>query len=318
LSVGLLGLLDDVVSLAKVAAASIDDTATLAARASAKAAGVVIDDAAVTPRYVVGFAAARELPIVKRIALGSLKNKLVFLLPAAIALSLLAPWAITPLLMLGGLYLCYEGAEKVIEAFWPHHAPAAAQGGPLAAATPEAALQEEERRVKGAIRTDLILSAEIMAITLASVADAGLVTRILVLAVVGVGITVVVYGVVALIVKADDAGVALAASGRPGLAPLGRAIVRAMPPFLKLLSVVGTAAMLWVGGGIILHGLEEYGLAGPAHAIHHAAEVVGHAVGRMGPAAGWLVGAAAAGVFGFVLGALAVPVVQRVAPSAAH
>jgi uncharacterized protein len=318
-SVGLLGLLDDVVGLAKLAAASVDDTATLAARASAKAAGVVIDDAAVTPRYVVGFAAARELPIVKRIAWGSLKNKLLYLLPAAIALSLLAPWAITPLLMLGGLYLCYEGAERVIEAFWPHHAPAAAQGGgPLAAATPEAALAEEERRVKGAIRTDLILSAEIMAITLASVADAALVTRVLVLAVVGVGITVVVYGAVALIVKADDAGVALAASGRPVLAPLGRAIVRAMPPFLKLLSVVGTAAMLWVGGGIVLHGIEGYGLAGPAHAIHHAAEVVGHAVGRIGPAVGWLVAAAAAGVFGFVLGALAVPVVQRVAPSAAH
>ena len=317
MSVGLLGLLDDVVSLAKVAAASVDDTATLAARASAKAAGVVIDDAAVTPRYVVGFAAARELPIVRRIALGSLKNKLVYLLPAAIALSLLAPWAITPLLMLGGLYLCYEGAEKVIEAFWPHHAPAE-ERGPLAAATPEAALQEEERRVKGAIRTDLILSAEIMAITLASVADAALPTRVLVLAVVGVAITVVVYGVVALIVKADDAGVALAASGRPGLAPLGRGLVRAMPPFLNLLSVVGTAAMLWVGGGIILHGLEEYGLDHLPEAIHHAAEAVGDALGRIGPAAGWLVGAAASGIVGFVLGALAVPVVQRVAPSAAH
>src|ERR687894_2438402 len=136
MSIGLIALLDDIVGLAKVAAASLDDVTAQAAKAGAKAAGVVIDDAAVTPRYVVGFAAARELPIVKRIAWGSLKNKLVFLLPGAIALSLLAPWAITPLLMLGGLYLCYEGAEKVIEAFWPHHAPAAAQGGPLAAATP--------------------------------------------------------------------------------------------------------------------------------------------------------------------------------------
>jgi uncharacterized protein len=320
LSIGLIALIDDVVGLAKIAAASLDDTATLATRAGVKAMGIVVDDTAVTPRYVVGFAAARELPIVGRIAWGSLRNKLLILLPGALLLSLFAPWAITPLLMLGGAYLCFEGAEKLLEAFrGPHGGDAAAASG--AAAPPLASLAdpaEEERRVRGAIRTDLILSAEIMAITLASVADNPFWTRAFVLAAVGVGITALVYGVVALIVKADDAGVALAGREQPVLRAVGRGLVRAMPPFLKALSTLGTAAMLWVGGGIVLHGLEEYGLGGPAHAIHAAGEAVGHALGALGPPAAWLVAAAASGVFGAVLGALIVPVVARVAPAAAH
>jgi predicted DNA repair protein MutK len=315
LSVGLIGLIDDVVGIAKLAAASLDDTAAQATRASVKAAGIVVDDTAVTPRYVVGFAAERELPIIGKIALGSLKNKLLFLMPAALALSLLAPWAITPLLMAGGLYLCFEGAEKVLEALGLHHGEA--HGGEEAqpAGTPMA---QEEARVKGAIRTDFILSAEIMAVTLATVADSPFLTRVVVLGIVGIAITAVVYGVVALIVKADDAGIALAERNGPVSGPLGRALVRAMPPFLQLLGAVGTAAMLWVGGGIILHGLEEYGLEAIPHAIHDAAHVVEEALGVLGAVVGWLLAAAAAGILGLVLGALTALVVQRVAPAAAH
>ena len=212
MSTGLIALLDDVAALAKVAAASLDDVAAQAGRAGVKAAGVVIDDAAVTPRYVVGFAASRELPIVWRIALGSLKNKLVFLLPAALALSVFAPWAITPLLMLGGAFLCYEGAEKIYEALWPHaaHAHEATTG---AAGQDPAAF--EQARIASAIQTDFILSAEIMALTLSTVPEASFWTQAAVLALVGTGITIAVYGAVALLVKADDAGVALAAGGGP-------------------------------------------------------------------------------------------------------
>src|SRR3712207_6401883 len=230
MSIGLIALLDDVVGLAKVAAASVDDVAAQATKAGAKAAGVVIDDAAVTPRYVVGFAAARELPIVLRIAVGSLRNKLLFLLPAALALSALAPWAITPLLVLGGAFLCYEGAEKVYEAVSPH----AAHGHEAAiGAAPPDPRALEDAKVQAAIRTDLILSAEIMAITLAAIPAASLLRQAVVLAVVGIGITVAVYGCVALIVKTDDAGVALARSGSGPLRAVGRAIVAGMPPFLK-------------------------------------------------------------------------------------
>jgi uncharacterized protein len=308
-SVGLIALLDDVTSLAKVAAASLDDVTAHAGRASAKAAGVVIDDAAVTPRYVVGLAAERELPIIGKIAWGSLKNKLLFLLPGALVLGFFAPWAVTPLLMLGGAYLCYEGAEKVYEALWPH----AAHGHEAATTAGLTPQQVEDQKVASAIKTDFILSAEIMAITLATVAAASFWTQAAVLAFVGVGITAAVYGVVALIVKADDAGVALAASGSSAARAVGRGLVLGMPVVLKLLSVVGTAAMLWVGGGIIIHGLEEYGLGALGHAVHGAAEAVAHALPHaLAGAAEWLVSAAAAGVFGLVLGAALIPLVQHV------
>ncbi|WP_029009279.1 DUF808 domain-containing protein [Azospirillum halopraeferens] len=316
MSTGLIALVDDVVGLAKVAAASLDDVAAQATRAGVKAAGVVVDDAAVTPRYVVGFSADRELPIIARIAMGSLRNKLLFLLPAALLLSLVAPWAITPLLMLGGAYLCYEGAEKAYEALWPHaehHGP----GGVLPATAVDAR-QLEEEKVRGAIRTDLILSAEIMAITLAAVAaeTSSFWNRALILAVVGVGITLLVYAAVAVIVKADDAGVVLAGNRRPAVRALGRGLVLGMPPFLRVLSVVGTAAMLWVGGGIIVHGLEEYGVTGIGHAIHDAAAAVGHAVaGAVSPgpaaAAEWLVGAVGSGLFGLIPGVLLILLVHR-------
>jgi predicted DNA repair protein MutK len=309
-SIGLIALLDDVAALAKMASASLDDVAGQAAKAGAKAAGVVIDDAAVTPRYVVGFAAERELPIVGRIALGSLRNKLLFLLPGALALSAFAPWAITPLLMLGGAYLCYEGTEKVYEALFPHKAHGHEEE--VAAGTGQDRTVED-RRVASAIKTDFILSAEIMAITLAAIPEGSFWTRAAVLAVVALGITAAVYGAVALIVKADDAGMALAAN--TNTSPLGslgrgigRAVVKGMPMLLKLLAVVGTAAMIWVGGGILIHGLEEYGVSAPAHLIHEAAAWVGESLTVAKGFVEWLVTAAASGVVGLVVGSVLIPI----------
>jgi uncharacterized protein len=309
MATGLIALLDDIAGIAKVAAASVDDITAHAAKASAKSAGVVIDDTAVTPRYVVGFAADRELPIVAKIAKGSLRNKLLILLPAALVLSAFAPWGITPLLMLGGLYLCYEGAEKVYEAAFPHAAYQHEAEIGLVADDPVAL---ENRKVAGAIRTDFILSAEIMAIALATVPDAGLVSTAVALAIVAVAITAGVYGVVALIVKADDAGVALARSSVAAVRLLGRGIVGVMPRLLTTLTVVGTTAMLWVGGGIIVHGLEAYGLAWLGHTIHDLAEAAGGVAPFAAGFVAWLVGAMGAGLFGLLAGAVMIPVVARV------
>lgn len=302
MSSGLFALLDDIAGLANVAAASLDDAASQAAKAGAKAAGIVIDDAAVTPRYAVGFAADRELPIIWRIALGSLKNKLLILLPAALVLTLVAPWAIPPLLMIGGVYLCYEGAEKLIERVLPHagHGEAAADGEPL----DSKAL--ENQKINGAIKTDLILSAEIMAITLASVSEASFGTQAVVMAVVGLGMTAFVYGIVALIVKADDVGVALAKRRLAPVRLLGRGLVVGMPYFLKLLGAVGTIAMLWVGGGIIVHGFAGYGLAGLEHVIHDLATAGGRVVTMFAAAVEWLVTAGLSAMFGLLIGAVAV------------
>lgn len=315
MSSGLLALLDDVASIAKVAAASIDDVAAQATKAGAKAAGVVIDDAAVTPRYVVGFTAKRELPIIAKITIGSLRNKLIFLLPAALLLSWLAPWAITPLLMIGGIYLCFEGTEKVLEAFFPHSEEK--HGGADATEVIDPSRLENEK-VQGAIRTDFILSAEIMAITLAAIPSTNVPTQALILAVVGIGITLGVYGVVAIIVKADDFGLALASNDRRLLGlgsasrAFGRGIVTGMPYFLKVLAAVGTAAMIWVGGGILVHGLETFGYGAPAHLIEAAAEKAGHSVPAASGLVTFLVSAAAAGIIGLAVGLLAIPVVQKV------
>lgn len=312
MSSGLLALLDDVAVIAKLAAASVDDLAAQTAKAGVKAAGIVIDDTAVTPRYVVGLSPQRELPIIGRIALGSLKNKLVFLLPAALLLASFLPAAITPLLMLGGAYLCFEGAEKLVHALFhandDSHATAAASGVDAKAL--------EDEKVAGAVRTDIILSAEIMAITLSTVADQSFWTQVIVLALVGIGVTALVYGVVALIVKADDAGLALARRGGPVSRPLGMALVRGMPPFLTFLGGLGTAAMLWVGGGIVLHGLEEYHLGAPAHIIHDIAHAVGAwastALGGTSAALlEWLTAATGAGLFGLALGVAIIPVSTR-------
>ena len=314
MSVGLLALLDDVAALAKVAAASLDDLATQATKAGAKAAGVVIDDTAATPRYVTGFTPARELPIIGRIALGSLKNKLLVLLPAALVLSLLVPQAITPLLMLGGAYLCYEGVEKVYEYFVPHAAHAHEAEVETIALD---AKTLEDQKIASAIKTDFILSAEIMAITLAAIPGDGFARQAIILAVVGVGITAAVYGVVALIVKADDLGLALAGLSPASrvTAPLrltGRALVQGMPYLLSGLGIIGTAAMIWVGGGIILHGLEAYGLGWPSHALHDAGAAVALTVPFGGAVFAWLVEAAGAGVAGFGIGLIAIPLTSRV------
>ncbi|MGQ4543361.1 DUF808 domain-containing protein [Dermabacteraceae bacterium P13088] len=262
MSGGLAALLDDIALLAKMAAASVDDVAAASARASVKAAGVVVDDTAVTPQYVHGVSPARELPIIKKIALGSLRNKLLFILPGALALSQFLPWLLTPLLMLGGAYLCFEGAEKILALLRPaHDAPAVETG-------------DEDSLVAGAVRTDFILSAEIMVIALGEVTSEPFLTRAVTLAVVAVFITLLVYGVVAVIVKMDDVGLHLAT--KPRTRRTGRALVQAMPYVLKALSGVGMVAMLWVGGHILLDGLHKLGWHAPLNLSHEAAHAVPH------------------------------------------
>jgi len=294
---GLVALLDDVAVLARAAAASIDDIGAAAAKAGAKAAGVVVDDAAVTPQYVRSLAAERELPIIKRIAVGSLRNKFFIILPAVLLLSQFVPWLLTPILMLGGAYLCYEGAEKV----WAKIAHHGASGAG------EEKVQDETTLVSGAVRTDLILSAEIMVITLNEVIDETFWSRLAILAVVAVVMTVLVYGAVALIVKMDDVGLRLAQ--RSGaVATFGRGLVRAMPVVLNVLTVVGTAAMLWVGGHILLLGTNELNLHFLYEAVHHV-EVAAHdATGVLGGLVGWLVNTVASAILGLIVGALVVMV----------
>ncbi|MXO59113.1 DUF808 family protein [Altererythrobacter salegens] len=309
---GLMALLDDVAVIARAAAASVDDVGVAASRAGAKAAGVVIDDAAVTPNYVTGFTPDRELPIIAKITRGSLKNKLLILLPAALLLSAFLPWAITPILMMGGLYLSYEGAEKIIEKLGGEK-----HGETLGDPIDDPANFEKER-VAGAIRTDLILSAEIMAITLASVADQPLLNRALILAIVGAGITFAVYGAVALIVKMDDIGLHLAERESPSAKKLGRGLVHAMPKVLTALSGIGTVAMLWVGGGIFLHGLDDLGFHVPSGIVHGVEQAVEHATGPLGVVIGWTTQAALSALFGLALGAFAAFVLHKVLRIGAH
>ena len=297
---GLVALLDDIAVIAKAAAATIDDVGVAATKAGSKAAGVVIDDAAVTPSYVTEFTPDRELPIIRKIAIGSLKNKLLILLPAALVLSQFLPGAVTPLLMAGGLFLCFEGAEKLLEKL----------GGEKHGETLEDAITDteafEKERTSGAIRTDLILSAEIMAIALAEVATEPLLSRAIILALVGVVITVAVYGVVALIVKMDDIGLHLVRNRNTAFEKkLGAGLLHAMPRILTLLSVVGTAAMLWVGGGIVIHALESFGVREPGHSLHHWAESAEQAL-PLGGAINWLVYAAGSAVVGLAIGAVIV------------
>ncbi|MCQ0092863.1 DUF808 domain-containing protein [Roseovarius sp. M141] len=304
---GLLALLDDVAAIAKVAAASIDDVAAQAAKAGAKAAGAAIDDAAVTPKYMQGFDAKRELPIIWRIARGSLFNKLVFLLPAGLVLREFAPGAVTPLLMLGGCYLCFEGAEKVAHALaGGHHEKkeAIAEGSPA---------HLEEEKIAGAIKTDFILSAEIMTIALAAIPDGSIWMEGATLATVALMITVAVYGVVALIVKADDLGLLMAAKGRfAATRGAGRGLVNAMPKVLAALMIIGTAAMLWVGGNIILHGLKDLGFGWPYNQIHHVSHVATQALDTGRAAAEWALVAAMDGVFGLALGLVLIPIGTKI------
>lgn len=298
---GLVALFDDVAALAKMAAASIDDVGAAAGRTSLKAAGVVVDDAAVTPNYVKHLAADRELPIIRRIAVGSLRNKLVFILPAALLLSQFVPTLVEVILMAGGSFLCYEGAHKVIHAIrrddHSHDAPAPLQGPEVEAST-----------VSGAIRTDFILSAEIMVISLKEVIEEPVVSRAVILAIVGVLITVVVYGAVALIVKMDDVGLRLVQTQSSSAQRTGRALVVAMPKVLTVLSVVGTAAMLWVGGHILLAGSDELGWHWPYGLVHDLEEPAHHVTG-IGGVLGWLVNTAASAVLGLAVGSVLVGIV---------
>ncbi|MBR9765041.1 MAG: DUF808 domain-containing protein [Rhodobacteraceae bacterium] len=304
---GLLALLDDVAAIAKVAASSVDDVVGQAVKASTKATGALIDDAAVTPKYLQGFSAARELPIVWKIARGSLFNKLVLLLPVALLLSAFAPGLISPLLMVGGTYLCFEGAEKIWHVLSPAHHDVDEQVQKKA----RGEIGLEEQKVSGAIKTDFILSAEIMTITLSALPpDLGFWTEAGALAVAGVLITLVVYGAVAVIVKADDLGLLMASSGRLGLTRwLGRMIVRGMPFLLRLLTIIGTAAMIWVGGSIIVHGLHDLGWHWPFETIHHVAveAAAGVPEGWHG-AVEWVVTAALDGVVGLMVGAVVVAI----------
>jgi uncharacterized protein len=301
---GLVGLFDDIAALAKLAAASVDDVGLAAGRASAKAAGVVVDDTAVTPAYVQGLAAEREIPIIKKIAKGSLRNKLLLILPAALILSAIAPTLVEVILMLGGTFLCFEGAEKLYHRFvhddHGHDVPAVVMG-------PEA----EAAVVSGAVRTDLILSAEIMVIALKDVIDEPIVARAVILVIVAVLITVIVYGIVALIVKMDDAGLALAGRESPKSQKLGRTLVAAMPKLLAGLAAVGTAAMLWVGGHILLVGSDELGWHGPYKFVHRLEEEV-HGVAGIGGVLGWLVNTTMSAIVGLIVGALVVAVVLHI------
>ena len=302
MSAGLFGLLDDVAMLARLAAASIDDVGAAAGKATVKAAGVVIDDTAVTPQYVQGISASRELPMIKRTAIGSLRNKLVFILPAALLLSIFAPWALPYLLMAGATFLCFEGAEKVwgwISGEDAHAAPAAVAGGDV-----------EKTMTSGAIRTDFILSAEIMVIALNEVADQTFWLRLASLVVVAVVITAAVYGVVALIVKMDDAGLSLAQRSSAFAQKLGRGMVAAMPKVLSALSIIGTVAMLWVGGHILLAQSYEAGLRPPYDLVHDAEHWVSHAIGEFEGGVGWVVNTGSSAVLGLAVGAVVALIVH--------
>lgn len=294
---GLIALLDDVAMIAKLAAASLDDVAAATAKAGAKSAGVVIDDAAVTPTYVTGFTPDRELPMIWKIAKGSLRNKLLFLLPGFIALAAFLPGALTPLLMLGGAFLCFEAAEKVMEKLgFGHHeeeeSPVVLDPG-----------ERESKMVGGAIRTDLILSAEILAIALGELGNIPLATKAAALAGVSLVVTAAVYGGVALIVKMDDIGLRLASHANGVSQAVGRGLVAGMPKLLHALAIIGTAAMAWVGGGILVHGMESLGLL-PAvpHAFHQWAQAAGHAMPFAQGAVTWVVNALFAGLFGLAIG----------------
>ena len=309
---GLVALLDDIAALAKLAAASIDDVGMAAGRATAKAAGVVVDDTAVTPRYVQGFTPDRELPVIKRIAIGSLRNKLLFITPAALLLSQFAPWALTPLLMIGGTYLCFEGAEKVWEKFG---------GGHHEDHTPVVLDSAEQEKVMtaGAIRTDFILSSEIMVISLNEVANEPFVMRAAILLVVAIAMTALVYGVVAFIVKMDDIGLHLAKEGSGPRRAFGRGMVSAMPKILAGLSTIGIVAMLWVGGHIVLKGTDDLGFHTIYGWVHHLEEKAHHLGGAV---LGWLTNTTASAIFGLLLGAMVVAIVTAVhkvrAPEGAH
>lgn len=302
MAAGLAALLDDMATLARMAMANADDVAAAAGKASAKAAGVVVDDTAVTPQYLQGLRPERELPIIKRITLGSLRNKIIIILPLALLLSQYAPWLLTPILMLGGCYLSFEGMEKVWEKIAHRHTPIEDVPAPKMLRGKPA----EDQMVRSAVFTDLILSAEIMVIALAEVAAEPFAARTIILVVVALAITFLVYGVVALIVKMDDIGLHLAKSSRQATAKFGRALVAAMPRVLTIIGVVGTFAMVWVGGHILLAGVADLGWHAPLDGVHYLAEFTAGL-----PAAGflaWLVDTGASLIVGALWGSILVAV----------
>lgn len=309
MSGGLFALLDDVAALARLAAASVDDVGAAAGRASVKAAGVVVDDTAVTPQYVQGVAAERELPIIKRIAIGSLRNKLLIILPVAMVLSQLLPGALTPILMAGGTFLCFEGAEKIWERLSGHGGHGDDSGAQAEAGDP---VETERRLISGAVRTDLILSAEIMVISLDEVTDEPFLSRLVILIAVAILITVLVYGVVALIVKMDDVGLALAQRGGALASRVGHGLVRAMPRLLAAISTIGVVAMLWVGGHILVVGVDDLGWHWPYEQVHHLEHAVHEATGALGAVLGWLTNTALSALVGVVVGAVVVLVMHLV------
>lgn len=300
---GLVALLDDVAALVKVTAASLDDIAMGAAKASVKSLGVVVDDAAVTPQYVAGLSPQRELPIIWKIAVGSIRNKMLIILPLALLLSQFAPWALTPILMIGGAYLVFEGAEKLLEAmgFIKHHAPGA-NGG----------VRDEKAIIGAAVRTDLVLSAEIMVISLNEVAHETFLNQTLILILIAFAMTVVVYGVVGLIVKMDDYGLHLARKNSAAAQKVGRGLVKAMPILMSILSKVGVVAMLWVGGHLILVGLDELGWHPPYGFVHHIEVLVHDATGPAGAVLGWLVNTAFSCLAGFLIGSVITAAVKGI------
>ncbi|WP_447555434.1 DUF808 domain-containing protein [Vreelandella sp. EE22] len=310
---GLIGLLDDIAALAKLAAASLDDVSAAAGRATAKAAGVVVDDTAVTPQYLHGVTAERELSIVKRIALGSIRNKLIIILPAALLLNHFLPMLLPIILMVGGTYLAFEGAEKV----WHKLSGQQDDDKPAVEKGPEA----EKKIVSGAVRTDLILSAEIMVIALSTVSHQGFWSQLVSLIVVALVITILVYGVVALLVRMDDIGLKLARRKSPGIQTLGRSLVTAMPKVLATISVVGTIAMLWVGGHILMANLGADGTGwfnAPYDWVHHIEHDIGEATGALGGLLGWGFNTLCSALIGFLVGSVVVGAFHLVPFKKAH
>ncbi len=287
----LLALVDDIATV-------LDDVAILSKVAAKKTAGVLGDDLALNAQQVAGVAADRELPVVWAVAKGSFVNKAI-LVPSALAISAFAPWLVTPLLMVGGAFLCYEGFEKLAHKFLHSAAEDEAHKAELSQALADPSLDLvafEKDKIKGAVRTDFVLSAEIIAITLGTVADKPLLTQTAVLTGIALVMTVGVYGFVAGIVKLDDLGLWLSRKGSAMVQGVGRAILWAAPWLMKLLSVAGTAAMFLVGGGILVHGVP---------ALHHAVQAGNKAVG-------WVAEPAINAGVGLVAGALVLAVVLLV------
>lgn len=298
---GLFALLDDVALIARSAASSVDDVAALAGKTSVKAAGVVVDDAAVTPQYVEGIKPQRELPMIWRITKGSLINKLVIILPIAMILSWIAPWALTPILMCGGTFLCFEGAEKILHHVLPHREKETES-------VQEKGAEAEDSLVKSAITTDLILSAEIMVISLNEVINEPFWMRLGALIFVGIMLTLGVYGAVGLLVKMDDIGLALN-KRHNGNSTIGTALVKGMPIVLDIIGVIGTAAMLWVGGHIVVKGLHEFGMDQPHEFIASVTEKISNG------ALAWLADTGISMVCGLVLGTVVATIVMAVKAS---